>query len=96
MRKFRYQIRDTGDRQLRFGISTGPLLGEGYNVFFGRLFLAVRENEPRKGPLVFPGLGVIEPPERQPFVNLAFGRSQRRYTKRIRKEYKLWKLQNDR
>lgn len=97
MGRFRYQIRHTGVRRLAFGIQTSDLLGSGYNIIFGRLFLAVRENRERtKRPLIFPELNANKPLKKEPLVNLAFGRSMLRYGKRIRKENKLWKLQNDR
>ena len=68
MRKVRISLRHTGDSGLRFGVSRGYSSNLHYNLFFGRLFLAMREKRPNEVP--------------RKFVDLEFGRGQLEY-KRI-------------
>jgi len=50
MRNLRVHLRHTGDPKFRFGVSRGYFSKYHYNLYFGRLFLAIREKRPNEVP----------------------------------------------
>lgn len=81
MRKWRYYLRDLGQRKPKFGVYD-RFSAPGYNVYFGWWFLAIRKNS------VFR--------KNDSFLDLGMGRGLRARANIIRKQNKEWKLIHDR